>query len=138
VPADAQRVDGGARRTQRPATDLAPGVVELTIGFVPPTGQKLDHRYGDPTRLVVGATPPELLLEGAGSAPGLTRTLRLADLDGGGVLHVSVQAAACDGDPETGEVPQFAACHLYQQDWGIPVRLSQQGASDLVLDLRGT
>ena len=33
-----------------------------------------------------------------------------------------MQAAACDGDAETGEVPEFAACHLYQQDWGIPVR----------------
>ena len=138
VPADAQRVDGGARKTQRPPMDLAPGLVELSVGFVPPTGQKLDHRYGDPTRLVVGATPPELLLDGAGSQTGLTRTLRLADLADGGVLHVSVQAAACDGDPETGEVPEFAACHLYQQDWGIPVRIAPEGATAVELDLRGT
>ncbi|WP_426564070.1 NHL domain-containing thioredoxin family protein [Angustibacter sp. McL0619] len=137
VPADAQRMDGGARRTQRPATDLAPGTVELIVGFVPPTGQKLDHRYGDPSRLVVGATPPELLLDGAGSEPGLRRTLRLADLPDGGVLHVSVQAAACDGDPETGEVPEFAACHLYQQDWGIPVQLAPGSPTVLHLDLRG-
>ena len=45
------------------------------------------------------------------------------------MLHVSVQAAACDGDPETGEVPEHAACHLYQQDWGIPVVLVE-GAAD--------
>ena len=41
---------------------------------------------------------------------------------------MSVQAAACDGDELTGEVPDGAACHLYQQDWGIPVRLRAGGA----------
>jgi len=53
-----------------------------------------------------------------------------------GVLHVSVQAAACDADPATGEVPEHAACHLYQQDWGIPVTISADGSPDLVLPLR--
>ncbi|WP_432544888.1 NHL domain-containing thioredoxin family protein [Kineococcus sp. SYSU DK002] len=131
------RVDAGAHRVQRPPTDLAPGVVELVVAFTPPTGQKLDDRWGDPTRLVVAATPPELLAEGAGTQEGLRRTLRLADDLDGGVLHVSVQAAACDGDPETGQVPEFAACHLYQQDWGIPVRLVAGAPAQLPLDLRG-
>jgi hypothetical protein len=54
------------------------------------------------------------------------------------VLHVSVQAAACDGDPDTGEVPEHAACHLYQQDWGIPVVLTPGAPAELTLDLRGT
>jgi hypothetical protein len=54
-----------------------------------------------------------------------------------GVLHVSVQAAACDGDPDTGEVPEHAACHLYQQDWGIPVVLVEGAQAQLQLDLRG-
>jgi hypothetical protein len=138
LPADAQRVDTGARSTQRPTTALAPGDVELAVTFVPPTGQKLDVRYGDPTRLVVSATPPELLTEGAGAQRGLVRALRLDPAVGAGVLHVSVQAASCDGDPVTGEVPEFAACHLYQQDWGIPVRLADDGAAALTLDLRGT
>nr|WP_281373317.1 NHL domain-containing thioredoxin family protein [Kineococcus aurantiacus] len=133
----ALRVDAGAHRVQRPPTDLAPGTVELTVGFTPPSGQKLDDRWGDPTRLVVASTPPDLLTEGAGSAEGLRRTLRFAEGAEGGVLHVSVQAAACDGDPETGEVPEFAACHLYQQDWGIPVRLVDGAAAELPLDLRG-
>jgi sugar lactone lactonase YvrE len=137
IPADAQRVDAGARTTQRPPTTLAAGPVELAVTFVPPTGQKFDTRYGDPTRLVVSATPPELLAEGAGAAQGLTRWLRLSDAVGEGVLHVSVQAASCDGDPVTGEVPEFAACHLYQQDWGIPVRLAVEGERALTLDLRG-
>lgn len=136
IPARAQRVDGGARTTQRPATDLAPGELRLEVAFVPPTGQKLDDRWGDPTRLVVSATPPELLLDGAGSAPGLVRALRLSDRVEQGVLHVSVQAAACDALDD--ELVEHAACHLYQQDWGIPVRPVPGAATDLTLDLRGT
>ena len=133
------RVDAGAHRVQRPPTDLPPGPVHLVVDFTPPTGQELDDRWGDPTRLVVAASPPELLVEGAGDAEGLHRELVLAgDLSGDvqGVLHVSVQAAACDGHPDTGEVPEFAACHLYQQDWGIPVRLVAQAPAELRLDLR--
>ncbi|MGN6613150.1 MAG: NHL domain-containing thioredoxin family protein [Angustibacter sp.] len=138
IPIEAQQVDGGARRTQRPPTDLAAGALALEVAFVPPAGQHLDHRWGDPTRLVVSATPPELLVEGAGTERGLTRALHLDAEVGEGVLHVSVQAAACDGDPDTGEVPENAACHLYQQDWGIPVRLVDGAPSELTLDLRAT
>ncbi|MFP5336504.1 MAG: NHL domain-containing thioredoxin family protein [Actinomycetes bacterium] len=137
VPAEAQRVDGAAQRTARPPTDVAPGALRLLVSFTPPTGQKLDDRWGDPTRLMVSASPPELLHAGAGSAQGLSRELHLDPEVGEGVLHVSVQAAACDGDPVSGEVPEHAACHLYQQDWGIPVRLVDGADDELVLDLRG-
>lgn len=137
LPDKAQRVDGLAHRTQRPRTEIAPGAVTLTVSFTPPTGQKLDHRWGDPTRLMVSATPEGLLRSGSGSATGLTRQLDLDPSVVDGVLHVSVQAASCDGDPETGEVPEHAACHLYQQDWGIPVVLTQGATSRLTLDLRG-
>lgn len=137
VPVEAQRVDGPGRQTQRPPTPLAAGTVEIVVSFTPPTGQKLDHRWGDPTRLMVSASPPELLLGGAGSAEGLTRTVTLAPDLPGGILHVSVQAASCDGDPVSGEVPEHAACHLYQQDWGIPVEIDASGARELALDLRG-
>ncbi len=131
-------MDTGEQRTQRPPTLLAPGPVALSVAFTPPTGQKLDDRWGDPTRLVVSSTPPGLLVEGGGSAAGLSRGLVLAGAPGTtGVLHVSVQAASCDGDPETGEVPEHAACHLYQQDWGIPVVLDPDGADRCDLDLRG-
>jgi len=46
--------------------------------------------------------------------------------------------AACDGTPD-GDIPEHAACHLYQQDWGIPVVVTGDEAdeSELVLDLRG-
>jgi hypothetical protein len=96
----------------------------------------MDDRFGDPTRLVVSASPESLLAGGAGAQRGLTRTLHFAPGASDGVLHISVQAAACDGDPLTGEVPESAACHLYQQDWGIPVRLSPSGPAELALPLR--
>lgn len=141
VPTSASKLAGEAQRVKRPPTPLAPGPVALRVAFTPPTGQKLDHRWGDPTRLVVSSSPEGLLSAGAGDAEGLTRDLVIdaSALERGstGVLHVSVQAAACDGDPVTGEVPEFAACHLYQQDWGIPVVLDPSGPSELALDLRG-
>jgi thiol-disulfide isomerase/thioredoxin len=138
LPDKAQRVDGAAHRTQRPTTELAPGGVRLEVTFTPPSGQKLDHRWGDPTRLSVSATPERLLRAGAGSGRGLTRDLDLDPTVGDGVLHVSVQAASCDGDPLTGEVPEHAACHLHQQDWGIPVVIIDGASDALTLDLRGT
>lgn len=137
IPAAAQRVEGPARQTQRPATPLPAGAVSLVVSFIPPTGQNLDHRWGDPTRLMVSSTPAELLVQGSGSAPGLTRGLTLAGDVRGGILHVSVQAAACDGDPDTGEVPEHAACHMYQQDWGVPVVIDPEAPAELRLDLRG-
>jgi thiol-disulfide isomerase/thioredoxin len=131
IPASTQ-VDAGAHRVRRARTDLARDKLELRIDFTPPTGQHLDTRFGDPTSLTVAASPPELLAEGAGTAPGLARTLRFApDAPREGVLQVSVAAAACDdGDGA------FAACHRYQQDWGIPVRLVDGAPGELVLDLR--
>jgi thiol-disulfide isomerase/thioredoxin len=137
LPEDAQRVDGPARRTQRPATPLPTGTVELQVTFVPPPGQKLDDRWGDPTMLDVSASPPELLVAGGGRSRGLRRSLTLAPGIPAGTLHVSVQAAACDGDPDTGEVPEHAACHLFQQDWGIPVTIDESADATMVLDLRG-
>ncbi|HEU4332593.1 MAG TPA: NHL domain-containing thioredoxin family protein [Lapillicoccus sp.] len=132
IPSDAQEVRGPARQTHRPATSLGSGSVDLAVMFDPPSGQKLDDRWGDPTRLVVSASPPELLLDGDGAGSGLTRTLTIASGIPAGTLHVSVQVAACDID---GENP---ACHLFQQDWGIPVVVDASGPDRLVLDLRGT
>ena len=138
LPQRSTRVDTGGRRTPRPPTPLAPGPVELAVAFTPPTGQALDDRWGDPTRLSVHSTPAGLLVEGGGSASGLRRTLVLGGAPGAsGVLHVSVQAAACDAHPDGGEVPEHGACHLYQQDWGIPVVLDAAGAQRCDLDLRG-
>ncbi|MCE3245050.1 MAG: repeat containing protein [Arthrobacter sp.] len=138
IPKEAQQVDEGAVQTHRPMSPVAPGALELTVRFTAPTGQKLDDRWGDPTQLKISSTPPELLVSGGGTSVGLLRTLELASDVPEGVLHITARAAACDGpETEDGEIPDHAACHLYQQDWGIPVVLQADGDAELVLDLRG-
>lgn len=138
LPKNALQVDEGAAQTQRPKTPVAPGELALTIRFSAPTGQKLDDRWGDPTQLKVSSTPPELLLSGEGTSVGLSRTLVLSADVPDGVLHFTARAAACDGPEDAnGEIPDHAACHLYQQDWGIPVLMQADGTSELALDLRG-
>ncbi len=135
LPASAA-ASGNAGQVRREATTLSGGTVELVVDFSAPTGQKLDDRYGDPMMLMVSATPESLLRDGAGRATGLTRTLELDPGVRDGVLHISVRAAACDASGPDGEVPEHAACHLYQQDWGIPVTIGD-GPDELRLALRG-
>ncbi|HEU0104209.1 MAG TPA: NHL domain-containing thioredoxin family protein [Mycobacteriales bacterium] len=123
-------VAGAAQSTRRPVTALAPGPVALDVVFTPPPGQRLDERDGPATRLVVTASPPELLVDGAGAGTGLQRSLVLAG-SGEGVLHVAATAASCDTDSE------HPACRISQQDWGIPVTLSGGAPAELRLVLRG-
>ncbi|GAA2101861.1 NHL domain-containing thioredoxin family protein [Brevibacterium salitolerans] len=137
IPKEAQVVAEGAQQSSRPATEIGTGHLDLEVAFTVPKGQKLDDRWGDPTHLQVSSTPPELIAEGAGGEDGLTRTVRFNPEITSGVLHITVRAAACDGEPG-GEIPLHAACHLYQQDWGIPVNLVDGGETALRLDLRGT
>jgi thiol-disulfide isomerase/thioredoxin len=132
LPDEALRVPAAAFRTQRPVTDVAAGPIDLAVVFEPPSGQKLDERYGPSTRLLVSATPPELLADGAGSGTDLGRAIVLSDGVSEGVLHVAAFAASCD------EGAEFPACHVHQQDWGIPVRVVPGGAAELRLFLRGT
>ena len=126
-------VDLGAHRTQRPVTDLAPGDLELVVPFTPAPGQKTDDRYGPSTQLSVSSSPPELLLDGAGDDVPLTRTLRLNPDVEEGVLHVSARAASCDADPAV----EYPACHLAQQDWGVPIRVVAGAPAELTLPLLG-
>ncbi len=140
LPEEALRVEGSAYRTQRPPTDVASGPLDLEVLFTPPAGQKLDDRYGPSTYLVVSSSPPSLLVEGAGSGTDLARPLVLADAESAGtdagVLHVSVRAASCD-DPDAPGAAEFPACHVHQQDWGVPVRLAADGTRRLALVLSG-
>lgn len=136
LPKDAQRVDEGALTSKRPSTELASGPVSVSVSFTVPAGQKLDDRWGDPTYLQVSSTPPELIVSGGGGAEGLSRDIVIDPEFTSGVLHVTARAAACDGEPG-GEIPLHAACHLYQQDWGIPVDLADSAPNELSLDLRG-
>jgi thiol-disulfide isomerase/thioredoxin len=133
LPEEAVRVRPAAHRTRRPATEVAPGPFRLDVVFSPPSGQKLDERHGPSTRLLVSATPPGLLAEGAGAGTDLGRDLVLAaDGPAEGVLHVSAMAASCDESLSEG-----AACHVHQQDWGVPVRVTPGGASRIGLVLAG-
>ncbi|MFD7643922.1 NHL domain-containing thioredoxin family protein [Kitasatospora sp. NPDC059795] len=133
LPEEAVRVEAVAHRTRRAATEVAPGVLQLDVVFAAPTGQKLDERYGPSTRLLVSSTPPGLLASGAGADTALSRELVLADGVTEGVLHVSAMAASCDDDPSI----EYPACHVHQQDWGVPVKVVPGGATRLPLVLAG-
>ncbi|MFC1418414.1 NHL domain-containing thioredoxin family protein [Streptacidiphilus cavernicola] len=133
LPEEAVQVEAAAHRTRRPATEVAPGALQLDVIFTPPAGQKLDESYGPATRLLVSATPPELLLDGGGADTALSRGLRLDPAVGAGVLHISAMAASCDDDPAI----EYPTCHVHQQDWGVPVRLVDGATDRLPLVLAG-
>ena len=128
----AAKADGFAHTTQRPATEIAGEELELVVSFEPPPGQKVDDRFGPSTQLVVSSTPPALLREGEGRGADLTRTLVVDPAVGDGVLHIAARAASCDAVGGEG-----AACHMHQQDWGVPVRVTPEGVRRLVLPLSG-
>ncbi|KND34480.1 NHL domain-containing thioredoxin family protein [Streptomyces acidiscabies] len=133
LPEEAVRVEAVAHRTQRAATEVSAGKLQLDVVFQAPTGQKLDTRYGPSTRLLVSSTPPELLLSGEGAGTDLSRVLELNPAVAEGVLHVSAMAASCDDDPSI----EYPACHVHQQDWGVPVHLVEGGTDRLPLVLAG-
>ncbi|MFF9034230.1 thioredoxin-like domain-containing protein [Streptomyces sp. NPDC014892] len=133
LPEETVKVEAVAHRTRRAATEVAPGRLRLDVVFQAPAGQKLDERYGPSTRLLVSATPPELLLGGEGADTALSRELALDPSIPEGVLHVSAMAASCDDDPSQA----YPACHVHQQDWGVPVRLTEGGTDRLPLVLAG-
>lgn len=133
LPEEAIRVEAVAHRTQRAATEVAPGKLQLDVVFQAPAGQKLDTRYGPSTRLLVSSTPPGLLIAGEGTGTELSRVLEFDPAVTEGVLHVSAMAASCDDDPAN----EYPACHMHQQDWGVPVRVSEGGAARLPLVLAG-
>ncbi|WP_306999212.1 NHL domain-containing thioredoxin family protein [Amycolatopsis thermophila] len=129
--ADGQQVAGDAHAVRRPPTELAAGVVEFSVVFTPPPGEKLDDRFGPSTRLQVTAAPPELLAEGEGTGTDLTRTLRIAEGHTEGVLQVVAQAASCDAGAE------HPVCRVTRQDWGVPIRITPDGPDRLQLILAG-
>lgn len=133
LPEEAVEVAAVAHRTRRATTQVAPGRLRLEVVFRAPAGQKLDDRHGPATRLLVGSTPPELLAAGAGAGTELSRELVLADGAEEGVLHISAIAASCDAGPDV----EYPACHVHQQDWGVPVRVGEAGDDRLGLVLAG-
>jgi sugar lactone lactonase YvrE len=131
APGVVKTVTGERHKTERPPSHLAPGEVTLDVIFTPAPGQKLDSQFGSPLRLVVSASPAELLLEGEGTGTELSRRIVLNPDVPEGVLQVVAQAATCDVDAE------FGACHLTRQDWGVPIVLDPAGPARLPLILRG-
>jgi thiol-disulfide isomerase/thioredoxin len=117
--------------TQRPVTDVG-ARLSLEISFTPPPGQKVDDRFGPPSQLLVTATQPALIRDGEGRGTDLRRELVLDPAVGDGVLHVAARAASCDEGGGDG-----AACHMHQQDWGVPVRITDDGDAVLALPLGG-
>ncbi len=128
---NAEAATGLAARTQRPVSEVG-ATLRLDVPFLPPPGQKVDDRFGPATQLTVTATPPSLLSSGDGTAVDLHRDLVLDPGAGEGVLHVAARAASCDAHGGEG-----AACRMHQQDWGIPVRVTSDGAVRLSLPLAG-
>lgn len=124
-------VEGAALRTVRPALEVKAGEVLVDVSFSAPPGQKLDERYGPSSYLVVSSTPKELLLDGAGSSVELKRRIVLNPAISEGVLHVAAKGASCD------ESDEAAQCHIHQQDWGIPIKVSEAGVGVVELVLAG-
>lgn len=132
---DDTRVVHEAMRTARPALRVAPGEVVVEVVFEPPPGEKRDDRYGPSTQLVVSASPSTLLASGAGTGTDLVRTVTVSPSDGEGVLHVAAKGASCDA---VGDDVEHAACHIHQQDWGVPIIIDPAGERRVRLVLSGS
>ena len=117
-----------AGSVERAPTPVAATGVRLVVEFTPPPGQHLDDRYGPATRVHVSATPAALVRGGDGGSSDLVRKIAIDPVVSSGVLHVSATAASCS----TGS---GAACHLHQQDWGIPVIVEDGAPAELRLTL---
>ena len=126
------RAVGFARTTHRPVTEVSPGAVELVVvlrAAARPEGRR-------PVRPALAARRRGHAAGAAGSGAGrgtaLSRTVLLDARVGSGVLHVAARAASCDDGGGEG-----AACHMHQQDWGVPVRVVEGATTRLVLPLSG-
>lgn len=124
-------IDEGAQRSERPATEVGPGPLTVRVLFTPPPGHKLDDSLGPSTQVTIATTPTSMLKAGGGVDTALERTVTLGPAYTEGVLHVSARAASCDADPAV----EFPACHMHQQDWGVPIRVVEGGPDHLDLSL---
>jgi hypothetical protein len=124
-------IDEGAQRSERPATEVGPGPLTVRVLFTPPAGHKLDDSLGPSTQVTIATTPTSMLQSGGGVDTALERTITLDPAYTEGVLHVSARAASCDADPAV----EFPACHMHQQDWGVPIRVVEGGPDHLDLSL---
>lgn len=126
-------IDEGQQRTSRPVTDVGEGPLTVRVVFTPPPGHKLDDTLGPSTQVTISTTPSAMLADGGGMRTDLERTITLDPAYREGVLHVSARAASCDADPSV----EFPACHMHQQDWGVPIRIAPGASTTLDLSLLG-
>ena len=111
-------IDRGAQRSERPVTEVGPGPLTVRV-------------LGPSTQVTISTTPSAMLTSGGGVDTALERTLELDPAYTEGVLHVSARAASCDADPAI----EFPACHMHQQDWGVPITVVEGGPDHLDLSL---
>lgn len=124
-------IDEGAQRSERPVTEVGPGPLRVRVLFTPPEGHKLDDSLGPSTQVSITTSPASMIRDGAGTGTELERVLELDPSITEGVLHVNARAASCDADPTV----EFPACHMHQQDWGVPIRVVEGGPDHLDLSL---
>ena len=126
-----REIDEGAQRSERPVTEVGPGPLTVRVLFTPPEGHKLDDSLGPSTQVSITTSPASMIRDGAGTGTELERVLELDPAMTEGVLHVNARAASCDADPTV----EFPACHMHQQDWGVPIRVVEGGPDHLDLSL---
>lgn len=128
-----RQVDDGALSSTRPVTEIAEHALTIEVLFTPPEGHTMDESLGPSAQMSVSATPATLIRAGGGTSTDLRRRIELDPAQTEGVLHVSARAASCDAAADV----EFPACHMHQQDWGIPVRVTAGGSDRLDLALLG-
>ena len=132
--ASGESIQGRAMRTVRPALGVCAGPLTVEVVFEPPPGEKRDDRYGPATQLVISASPPSLIIEGAGTGTDLKRIIVIDGSQDHGVLHIAAKGASCDVPSPDQPYP---ACRMHQQDWGIPISITSAGDQHIVLPLSG-
>ena len=122
------RVPLGAAATARPRGSATPRSAPSptsahcsTCSWPSPhrRGQKVDDRFGPRPSSSSRRRRRRCCARATGAAPTCTRALVLDPAVGEGVLHVAARAASCDVDGG-----ENAACHIHQQDWGVPIRVA--------------
>ena len=134
IPADAQEVVGPARQTQRPPTPLAAGRGRA--------GGRVRAAHRPEARRPLGRPDPAGRLGQPARAPARRRRGRRGPDPPAhrGDRHTRAEpcTSRCRPPPATATGENPPRCHLFQQDWGIPVIVDAAGPGRFVLDLRGT
>lgn len=119
---------------RRPSPRARTGAHRLTRLRLPERGREVAGDSHRTQRPVTDLAPGAVSLEVVFTPPA---GLALDERDGPATrLHVAAMAASCDHAVDGAEVA-FPACHVHQQDWGVPVRLVPGAGVRLELVLHG-